>query len=75
MIKSILASKTFWINLIVGALSLLALASPDMLTSLGLNTTKALTIITTVISVLNIILRLLTKSAIAGTTAADSVAK
>ncbi len=62
--KSIFASKTFWVNLIMAILAVAATLSPDLLTTLGINSQKALTIIAAVTGFLNIILRFLTSKAI-----------
>lgn len=62
--KSIFASKTFWINLIMAIVAFTATLSPDLLTALGINSAKALTIIASVTAVLNIVLRALTSTAV-----------
>lgn len=63
--KSLFKSKTFWINLIMAILSFTALISPDLLTALGVDSTKALTIITSITALLNIVLRMLTNTGVA----------
>ena len=68
MTKTLFASKTFWTNLIMAIIAVAATVSPDLLNTLGINSTKALTIIATVTAVLNIVLRLLTSTAIAPAT-------
>lgn len=65
--KSILASKTFWLNIIAALLGCLAVFTPEMLSGLGLGENaqeKALVIIGGITTVLNIILRILTNSAV-----------
>lgn len=63
--KSIFKSKTFYVNLIMAILSFTALISPDLLTALGIDSTKALTIIASITALLNIVLRMLTNTAVA----------
>jgi hypothetical protein len=67
MTKSILTSKTFWANLIVGILTILGLFNPELLTILGIdNPLKFMAIIVgLVMPVLNIILRFITNKGVA----------
>ena len=62
--KSLIQSKTFWVNLIMAVLSIVSLISPDLLSILGLNTAKAMTILGVVTALLNIILRMITNTGI-----------
>ena len=62
--KSLFASKTFWVNFIMTILAIATIISPDLLTTLGIDSLKALKIIAAITGVLNIILRLLTNTAI-----------
>jgi len=62
--KTIFKSKTFWANLLMGLLSILAVINPEFLELIGLNSVKALTIIGFITSVINIVLRLITTTAI-----------
>lgn len=65
--KSILKSKTFWLNIIAALLGCLAVFTPEMLEGLGLGEhaqEKALATIGGITTVLNIILRLLTTTAV-----------
>lgn len=64
--KSILTSKTFWANLIVGILTILGLFNPELLTLLGIaNPIQFMAIVVgLVMPILNIILRLLTNQPI-----------
>ena len=62
--KTIFKSKTFWANLLMGLLAILAVIDPSFLELIGLNSVKALTIIGFITSVINIVLRLITTTAI-----------
>lgn len=62
--KNIFLSKTFWVNLIMAALSFSAILSPDLLITLGIDSTKALTIIASVTAMLNILLRIITNKSV-----------
>lgn len=62
--KSIFKSKTFWVNLIMALLSIGAVISPDLLSALGIDSTKALTIIAAITAILNMFLRLITNTGI-----------
>ena len=58
--KSIFASKTFIMNLIVGLLAAATLINPSLLTALGIapkSETKVLAVLALVVGVLNIVLR------------------
>lgn len=65
--KSIWKSKTIWLNLIMGLLAIIALINPEILTVFGLSPEaqhNALTIIATVTAVLNLILRMISGTAV-----------
>lgn len=62
--KTIFQSKTFWVNFIMALISIGAVISPELLTILGLDSTKALTIIAAITAVLNMFLRLITNTGI-----------
>ena len=60
--KSIFSSKTFWLNLIMGALAILTLLDPTVLGAFGVAEAKqgdALKIVGVITAVLNIFLRLI----------------
>ena len=65
--KSLLASKTFWVNIIMAILAVCATIKPDLLDSLGINSAKVMTVIIAITGLLNIFLRVLTNTAITGT--------
>ena len=63
--KPIYVSKTFWVNIIAGVLAILAIASPDWLSGLGIGAdaqTKVLSGIGSVTAVLNIVLRFISNT-------------
>lgn len=65
--KSILKSKTFWVNAIAALLAIVSIFSPDMLTKLGFGEQaleKALAIIGALNTVLNIALRFISNTPI-----------
>lgn len=62
--KNIFQSKTVWVNIIMALISIAAVISPDLLTALGIDSTKALTIIASVTAILNVFLRLITNTGI-----------
>ena len=65
--KSIFASKTFWMNAIIMVLSIIVLIDNSFLEVIGLGeigVEKVMTIVAIVTTVLNKILRFLTKSAV-----------
>lgn len=65
MTKSIFASKTFWMNLISGLITLIGLINPELLSAIGISDpAKFLTIMGSVTALLNIILRFLTSQAV-----------
>lgn len=63
--KSIFRSKTLWINLIMAVISFSAVLSPNLLTALGIDSTRALTIIAGITGLLNIVLRMITNTGVA----------
>ena len=65
--KSILQSKTFWLNVIASSLAVLSIFNPDLLQVLGLGVdaqTKALSIIGALTTILNIALRFVSNTPI-----------
>jgi len=65
--KSIVKSKTFWVNIIAASLGCLAVFTPDLFTGLGLgeqSQEKALAIIGGITTILNIILRFISNTPI-----------
>ncbi len=65
--KSILQSKTFWLNVIASLMAILSIFDPALLQNLGLGEdaqTKALSIIGAVTTVLNIALRFVSNTPI-----------
>ena len=62
--KPIFQSKTFWVNFIMALVSVGAVISPELLSVLGIDSTKALTIIASITAILNVFLRLLTNTGI-----------
>lgn len=65
--KSILKSKTFWLNFISACLAILSILNPDLLNGLGLGAdaqTKVLSVIGALTTVLNIILRFVSNTPI-----------
>ncbi len=65
--KSILKSKTFWLNAIASLLAILSIFNPEFLSGLGLGfdaQTKALSIIGALTTVLNIALRFVSNTPI-----------
>ena len=65
--KSILQSKTFWLNAIASLLAILSIFNPELLQSFGLGVdaqTKALSIIGALTTVLNIALRFVSNTPI-----------
>lgn len=62
-VKSIFASKTLWLNAIMGILAIAAIIDPAFLSSFGVgaeNQVKVLEVIGAVTAVLNIVLRMVT---------------
>ena len=65
--KSILQSKTFWLNVIASLMAILSIFDPALLQNFGLGAdaqTKALSIIGAVTTVLNIALRFVSNTPI-----------
>ena len=65
--KSILKSKTFWVNIIAATLGCLTVFTPDLLSGLGLGEhaqEKALTVIGGLTTILNIVLRFISNTPI-----------
>lgn len=61
--KSIFASKTFWLNAIMGILAITAIIDPAFLSSFGIapdNQVQVLQVIGAVTAILNVILRIVT---------------
>lgn len=74
--KSLFKSKTVWFNTIMGVLAFLTLIKPDLLIVFGLDTVsqqKALTVISTITAFLNLVLRMMTNSAVAISPANDTM--
>lgn len=56
--KKIWESKVFWMNLIAGIITLTGLITPQLLTAFGItNPTHLITIMGSVVAILNIVLR------------------
>jgi len=65
--KSILQSKTFWVNVIASLLAILSIFNPELLNGFGLGAdaqTKALSIIGALTTILNIALRFVSNTPI-----------
>jgi uncharacterized membrane protein len=63
MKKSIFASKTMWLNLIVAIVAILAFVNPELLTAIGVEEARqkdVLTLVGTVTALLNLVLRAIT---------------
>jgi uncharacterized membrane protein len=63
--KSIFSSKVFWLNLIIGIISVLGLVNPELLSAIGIkDPVQFMTIVGAVTAILNVILRFLTNQPI-----------
>lgn len=66
--KSIFQSKTFWLNLIVGVLAIIALIDPTILIAFGIpeaSQMQVMQVVGVIVAVLNLILRMITGQPIA----------
>lgn len=64
MKKSIFASKTFWLNVIMGLLAIIVLVDPSILAIFGVDPIKGMTIVGFVTAILNVLLRTITSQGI-----------
>lgn len=65
MNKSIFLSKTFWVNLIAGMITVAGIIDPTLLNAIGIDDpTRFITIMGSITALLNIVLRFLTSKSV-----------
>lgn len=65
MTKSIFASKTFWLNLIAGLITLIGGLNTDLLAAIGINNpTQFMSLMGVLVMFMNFILRMLTNEGV-----------